>query len=305
MKKIMTLAAVAILMAACNNETEVMDNTSKYITVDANVAGESRVAAKDAFADGNQIRVYAWTGSADELPDAYVVNSVNTKNGANWTADKPMLWKDGSSAHYFLGIYPALEISGNSYDLEANGELLIATNFGTVADTDTETETGTETETVKPGITPTSNPISLAFDHVMSKFHVNLIFRDEWSDITDNVTIQFTATKDASINYLNKTAAAASNGTTHPYELEPTTGTADYDLSYETILVPQELKDLKIVIKIDENTEKTYTYSGPVELKTGKVTILNLKVGRDEVTLANAITINGWGTSETIKGEVQ
>ena len=42
MKKIMTLAAVAILMAACNNETEGLDNTSKYITVDANVAGESK-----------------------------------------------------------------------------------------------------------------------------------------------------------------------------------------------------------------------------------------------------------------------
>ena len=49
MKKIMTLAAVAILMAACNNETEGLDNTSKYITVDANVAGESRVASKDAL----------------------------------------------------------------------------------------------------------------------------------------------------------------------------------------------------------------------------------------------------------------
>ena len=50
MKKMMTLAAVAILMAACNNETEGLENTSKYITIEANMAGESRVAAKDAFA---------------------------------------------------------------------------------------------------------------------------------------------------------------------------------------------------------------------------------------------------------------
>ena len=109
MKKIMTLAAVAILMAACNNETEVMDNTSKYITVDANVAGESRVAAKDAFANGDAISVYVWTGESTTLPTGgfVVENSTNTFDGTSWTASPQMLWKDGTTAHHFLSIFPA------------------------------------------------------------------------------------------------------------------------------------------------------------------------------------------------------
>ena len=164
MKKIMTLATVAIMMAACNNETEGLENTSKYITVEANMAGESRVAAKGAFANGNQIRVYAWTGSANALPDSYVVNSTNTYDGTNWTASPQMLWQDGTTKHYFLSIYPDRDITNTDYTL--GEELLIATNFGTD----------------NAGVTPTSNPVSLAFDHVLSKLRVNLSFRNQWDE---------------------------------------------------------------------------------------------------------------------------
>ena len=283
MKKIMTLAAVAILMAACNNETEVMDNTSKYITVDANVAGESRVAAKDAFANGNQIRVYAWTGSSASLPDSYVVNSTNTYDGTNWTASPQMLWQDGTTKHYFLSIYPDRDITNTDYTL--GEELLIATNFGTD----------------NAGVTPTSNPVSLAFDHVLSKLRVNLNFRNQWDETPTVEKVEATAKKTATVTFLTKTVTAKADETADAISLDAQSPAATgYDLSYESLMIPQEFTGVTITIAGQE-----FKYTGSVTLESGKVTTLNLNVGRDKVTLANAITINGWGTSETIEGEAQ
>lgn len=283
MKKIMTLAAVAILMAACNNETEVMDNTSKYITVEANMAGESRVAAKDAFANGNQIRVYAWTGSADELPDAYVVNSTNTYDGTNWTASPQMLWQDGTTKHYFLSIYPDRDIANTDYTL--GEELLIATNFGTD----------------NAGVTPTSSPVSLAFDRVLSKLCVNLNFRSQW-DATPEVTkVEATAKKTATVTFLTKTVTAKAEETADAIALDAQSPAATgYDLSYESLMIPQEFTGVTITIGNQE-----FKYTGSVTLESGKVTTLNLNVGRDQVTLASEITINGWGDGSTITGEAQ
>ena len=283
MKKIMTLVAVAILMAACNNETEVMDNTSKYITVDANVAGESRVASKDAFANGDAISVYAWTGSADALPGSYEVNSTNTYDGTNWTASPQMLWKDGTTKHYFLSIYPDRDITNTDYTL--GEELLIATNFGTD----------------NAGVTPISTPVSLAFDHVLSKLRVNLNFRNQWDETPTVEKVEATAKKTATVTFLTKTVTAKADETATAIPLDAqTTAATDYDLSYESLMIPQEFTGVTITIGNQE-----FKYPGSVTLASGKVTTLNLNVGRDKVTLAGEITINGWGDGSTITGEAQ
>ena len=283
MKKMMTLAAVAILMVACNNETEGLENTSKYITVEANMAGESRVVAKDAFADNDKIRVYAWTGSATTLPETYVVNSTNTKNANSWTASPQMLWQDGTTKHYFLSIYPDRDITNTEYTL--GEELLIATNFGTD----------------NAGVTPTSNPVSLAFDRVLSKLRVNLNFRNQW-DATPEVTkVEATAKKTATVTFLTKTVTAKADETAGVIALDAQSPAATgYDLSYESLMIPQEFTGVTITIAGQE-----FKYTGSVTLESGKVTTLNLNVGRDKVTLASEITINGWGDGSTITGEAQ
>ena len=284
MKKIMTLAAVAILMAACNNETEGLDNTSKYITVDANMAGESRVAAKDAFADNDKIRVYAWTGSATTLPETYVVNSTNTKNANSWTASPQMLWKDGTTKHYFLSIYPDRDITNTEYTL--GEELLIATNFGTD----------------NAGVTPTSSPVSLAFDRVLSKLRVNLNFRNQWDATPTVEKVEATAKKTATVTFLTKTVTAKENEAADVIALDAqTTAATGYDLSYESLMIPQEFTGVTITVDGQE-----FKYTGSATLASGKVTTLNLNVGRDKVTLASEITINGWeNNGAPINGEAQ
>ena len=282
MKKMMTLAAVAILMAACNNETEVMDNTSKYITVDANVVGESRVAAKDAFANGDAISVYAWTGESTTLPTGgfVVENSTNTFDGTSWTASPQMLWKDGTTAHHFLSIFPARAITDKEYSLEDDGDLLVA---------------------VSKDVAPSSNPVSLAFDHVLSKLRVNLNFRNQWDETPTVGKVEATAKKTATIEFLTKTVTAKENEAADAIALDAQGPAATgYDLSYESLMIPQEFTGVTITIGNQE-----FKYPGSVTLESGKVTTLNLNVGRDKVTLASEITIKGWGDGSTITGEAQ
>ena len=64
------------------------------------------------FVTGDRISVYAWTGSADAVPSAFVVdNSINTLGGdGTWTAEPQMLWADNTSDHHFLGIYPERDV---------------------------------------------------------------------------------------------------------------------------------------------------------------------------------------------------
>ena len=194
-----------------------------------------------------------------------------------------MLWQDGTTKHYFLSIYPDRDITNTDYTL--GEELLIATNFGTD----------------NAGVTPTSSPVSLAFDRVLSKLCVNLNFRSQW-DATPEVTkVEATAKKTATVTFLTKTVTAKADEAADVIALDAqTTAATDYDLSYESLMIPQEFTGVTITI---DNQE--FKYTGSVTLESGKVTTLNLNVGRDKVTLASEITINSWGDGSTITGEAQ
>ena len=270
MKKIFTLAMAAIALAACTNETEGWDNLTNPITIDATMASESRAATKDAFAAGDAISVYAWTGNANALPNAYVVdNSTNTFDGTKWTASSQMLWEDGTTAHHFISIYPARAISNTEYALADDGDLMVA---------------------ITEGVAPSSNPVSLAFDHLMAKLCVNLNFRNQWTETPAVTSVTATGMVTATINYLAKTVKATGDDAANVM----TALTAN--TQYEALMVPQECKKVSIVID-----GKTYTYNGSITLASGKVATLNLNVGRSEITLAG-ITVKPWTEGATVNG---
>ena len=270
MKKIFTLAMAAIALAACTNETEGWDNLTNPITIDATMASESRAATKDAFAAGDAISVYAWTGDATALPDTYVVeNSTNTFDGTKWTASPQMLWKDGTTAHHFIGICPVRAISDTEYALADDGDLMVA---------------------ITEGVAPSSNPVSLAFDHLMAKLCVNLNFRNQWTETPAVTSVTATGMVTATINYLAKTVKATGDDAANVM----TAVTAN--TQYEALMVPQECKKVSIVIG-----DKTYTYNGSITLASGKVATLNLNVGRSEITL-EGITVNPWTEGATVNG---
>lgn len=288
------LAALALLAASCNNEHENdAVESAKYITVNTSIGGLSRTTTANdgtqVFVKDDKISVYAWTGTADAInaSDLVVNNSINTYDGTSaWTPAPQMLWKDMTSAHYFLGIYPARKVTNftaDTYTLdltktqEAN-DLLVAVNTGTD----------------KVGLTASATAVPLQFDHVMAKLIVNLTFRDQWGGTPTVKSVTTNNLKSiATVDYIAKSVTVTSDAAT-PLELL----TATANTSYQSVMVPQAGEKAQIVVKIGE---KDYTYTGTVKLESGKYTTVNLIVGRDAIDLGS-VSINDWGEGETIEG---
>ena len=285
-------AAFALALGACTDENEFLD-ASKQITVEAGFGASSRVATNglsSIFEADDAIGVYVWTGGTI-LPDAatgYVANNVtNTYNGTKWTATPQMFWKDAETPHYFLAVYPQTDIlASTTYTLDATdqekSDLLVATNFGK--------DNG--------GIVAQSNPVPLAFGHVMAKLRVNIKFNDEFTTAptVEHVTVGAHAT--ATIDWQTATATATGNAT--GIEL-PALATAaqGYACSYESVMVPQS--GFKSVVMVIGGETYTFTSNQAMQLKKGTITTLNLTVGLSTIQ-AEDISILDWTTGASIDG---
>ena len=280
------LAMLAATLTACSND----DNggkAPKYINIDAQLSQPTKttIAADGtmSFTSGDAISVYAWTGSASTLPttaDGFVVaGNTNTFNGSTWTASPQMLWKDLTSPHFFIATYPQRDITQTNFTLDtskqAECDLMVATNLGTDS----------------KGIIATTTAIPLAFDHLMAKLQVNLQFRNQWGESgPTSVAVSINSKGSATIDYLAKSVTPTGDAS---YINLPSVAAAveGYAKSYESIVIPvSDLKNIKIAI---DGHDYIYTHDTAIQLQGGKTTIVNLMVGRNEVTLGS-MSIKGW-----------
>lgn len=294
---LLALAAVALWATSCSNDNEPQaEVASKYITVSTHIGAMTRVATdgdgSQRFEADDQISVYAWTGTTAnvDMGSLVVDNSVNTYDGSSWSANPQMLWLDPGTPHYFIGVYPSRDISDlTSEDFSIDpadqtaSDLLVANNYD-----------GLSSLTAPGGL------VDLEFNHMMARFVVNLTFRNQWGGTPDVESVVCHATTAATVNYLTATTTARSvDGST--VTLPVTT----VNRQYVSIMVPQS-DFRKVVLTIDG---KAYTYTNDdaagIPLVQGKITTLNLIVGRDEIVLGN-VSINDWQQGATIEdGEAQ
>lgn len=298
MKKTVLYLAIsgvaAMALVGCNKEHGNAQRP-EFITVSTNIGGMSRVATSQDgtqnFETGDEISVYAWTGTSTVAPaaaDRVVDNSINTLGSdGKWTAAPQMLWKNMVDEHYFIGVYPrnaasVADLTKADYTLDIAdqeaSDLLIATELtGKVAD---------------------NNPVSLTFDHAMAKVAVELTFRNQWDNTTKSVEkVEFkNMATGATVNYLTKsvTATSAREAITAIPAVTP-------DTRYETIMIPQSgVNTVVITIKSEGNTKGyTYTHSMDFNFASGKITTIKIVVGRNQIDLAD-VTINDWVAGETI-----
>ena len=280
------LAMLAATLTACSND----DNggkAPKYINIDAQLSQPTKttIAADGtmSFTSGDAISVYAWTGSASTLPttaDGFVVaGNTNTFNGSTWTASPQMLWKDLTSPHFFIATYPQRDITQTNFTLDTSKQsecdVMLATNLGTDS----------------KGIIATETAIPLAFDHLMAKLQVNLQFRNQWGESgPTSVAVSINSKSSATIDYLAKSVTPTGDAS---YINLPSVAAAveGYAKSYESIVIPvSDLKNIKIAI---DGHDYIYTHDTAIQLQGGKTTIVNLMVGRNEITLGS-MSIKGW-----------
>ena len=292
------LMAMALTLGSCSdNENGIGGETSKYITVSTSIGNMTRVATDEkggqTFEEGDEISVYAWTGDATVAPETrerVVNNAINKLTNGSWISNPQMLWKNNRDKHYFIGVYPISaisDLSAGEYTFDetkqVESDLLVAVNKDGLSYNVDEQQT-----------------VPLTFTHVMAKLVVNLTYKNQWG--TEGPTVDKVvvgdAVKSATVNYLTKVITPSAVAEDK----------ADFDMpaltankKYASIIIPQDGVQ-KITITIGD---KNFIYDNgtPFKLESGKITTINLEVGRDVIKLGD-VNISDWGsTGEPIKGE--
>ena len=288
------LMAMALTLGSCSNdENGIGGETSKYITVSTRIGNMTRVATDanggQTFEEGDEISVYAWTGDATVAPETserVVNNAINKLTNGSWVSTPQMLWKNNRDNHYFIGVYPTVAISDltageYTFDVtkQEESDLLVAVNTDGISYNADEQQT-----------------VPLTFTHVMAKLVVNLTYKNQWGGIpTVEKVIVGNAAKEATINYLTK-AVTPSTTVKEDFSLPEITE----NTKYVSVIIPQEeVKQLTIVVG-----GKNFIYDNgtPFKLETGKITTVNLEVGRDEIKLGE-VKISDWEDGSTFNGE--
>lgn len=286
--------AMALTLGSCSdNENGIGGETSKYITVSTSIGNMTRVATDEkggqTFEEGDEISVYAWTGDATVAPETrerVVNNAINKLTNGSWVSTPQMLWKNNRDKHYFIGVYPISaisDLSAGEYTFDetkqVESDLLVAVN--------------------KDGLSynvDEQQPVPLTFTHVMAKLVVNLTYKNQWGGIpTVEKVVVGNAAKEATINYLTKVVTPS------------TTAKEDFSLpeitentKYVSVIIPQEdVTQLTIVI---DGKNFVYDNRTPFKLESGKITTVNLEVGRDEIKLGD-VKITNWEDGSTFSGE--
>lgn len=285
-----SLSALAILSSCKHDKDDVSIFSSDELTISASVgqmSANKSLKLGTSFDAGDEISVYAWTGSADVVPtELQVNNSINTlQDDGTWIADPRMLWKDGTSKHYFIGVYPQRALADftadeyvlNTADQEAS-DILVARNL--------------------EGISCRVTPVPLTFTHIMSRLDVNINVVNFSTEPTEAV-VKVNGKTNATINYLTKTVTA--KGDNSDIALQKVATADGYILSYNSIMVPQTGIN-EIVVEVDGQTF-TYTHSKDFTLKSGYYTTVNLTLKRSEITLGN-VDIVDWNNEEVIDAVV-
>ena len=291
---IFALAAMTMTLGSCSDsENTTGTEAPKSITVSTSIGKMTRITTDEkgaqAFSEGDEISVYAWTGSADKVPAAagrVVNNAINKLTDKVWVATPQMLWKNNLDQHYFIGIYPTKNVDNLTADTytfnaenQAASDLLVAVNVKGLSYTK-----------------DAKDAVKLDFTHVMAKMVVNLTYKNQWGGIptVKNVVVS-DAVKEATINYLTKAVTPTATAQAD-FEVPATVA----NTQYVSVLIPQNgIQKLAITIG-----DKTFIYDNgtPFNFESGKITTINLEVGRDQVIL-DEVKISDWENGSTFKGE--
>ena len=138
--------------------------------------------------------------------------------------------------------------------------------------------------------------MELTFDHVMAKLNVNLQFKNQWEPAPTVTSVTATARQTATVNLLAK--AVTATGEAAKVDLAKTDNAA-----WSGLQVPQE--GMTTVTVTIDGQAYVYTHTSDIPLASGKVTTLNLLLGRDRLELDSDISIADWTSQgDDIDGKI-
>lgn len=291
MKKanILATAALATLLAACSNDSDVF-NTPDYadtpIGLNVNVSPMATRAGYEqgALTEGS-FGLYLTTEGTNS-DERYNCTNREVKYDNGWTIQGgQLLWKSNDAT---VTYYAYLPYTGTVSD---------ATNYAFTVKTDQSTEDNVKASdllwTGGRQDATAGKALDINFKHALSKLNVTLTKGTELEDglTFTSVTLSNCATA-TTVNLTDGTTGTATNSQTI------TLYAATENKQYECILVPQTFAQ-SLKVEITDNNEKVYTFKSDNELtfSSGKQYTLNLTVGRDKVT-TGTISAESWGDEQ-------
>lgn len=290
MKKanILATAALATLLAACSNDSDVF-NTPDYadtpIGLNVNVSPMATRAGYEqgALTEGS-FGLYLTTEGTNS-DERYNCTNREVRYDNGWTIQGgQLLWKSNDAT---VTYYAYLPYTGTVSD---------ATNYAFTVQTDQSTEDNVKASdllcTGQQPATP-GTALDITFKHALSKLNVTL---KKGSELDEGVTFKSVKLS----NCATATTVNLTDGTTDTATKSQTITlyAATENEQYECILVPQTFAQ-SLKVEITDNNGKVYTFTSNKELTfaSGEEYTLNLTVGRDKVT-TGTISAESWGSEQ-------
>lgn len=292
MKKanILATAALATLLAACSNDSDVL-NTPDYadtpIGLNVNVGPMATRAGYEqgALTEGS-FGLYLTTEGTNS-DERYNCTNREVRYESGWTIQgEQLLWKSNDAK---VTYYAYLPYTGTVSD---------AANYAFAVQTDQSNENNVKASdllwTGGRQDATAGKALDINFKHALSKLNVTLTKGSELEDglTFTSVTLSNCATT-ATVNLFEGTFGNTTNsGQTI------TLYAATENEKYECILVPQTFAQ-SLKVEITGNNGKVYTFKSDKELtfSSGKQYTLNLTVGRDKVT-TGTISAESWDNEQ-------
>lgn len=291
MKKtnILATAALATLLAACSNDSDVF-NTPDYadtpIGLNVNVGPmATRAGYEQGTLTEGSFGLYLTTQDT-EGDERYNCTNREVKYDNGWTIQGgQLLWKSNDATVTYYAYLPYTGTVGN------------AASYAFTVKTDQSDESNVKaSDLLYTGQQPATpgTALDINFQHALSKLNVTLT---KGTELEDGQNLTFTSVKlsncatEIVVNLLEGTIVKTTNSG-QTITLYATTE----NKQYECILVPQTFG---LKVEITDNNGKVYTFKSDNELtfSSGKQYTLNLTVGRDKVT-TGTISAESWGSEQ-------
>lgn len=291
MKKanILATAALATLLAACSNDSDVF-NTPDYadtpIGLNVNVGPMATRAGYEqgALTEGS-FGLYLTTEGTNS-DERYNCTNREVKYDNGWTIQGgQLLWKSNDATVTYYAYLPYTGTVGDA----ASYAFTVQTDQSNESNVKASDLLCTGQQTATPG-----TALDINFQHALSKLNVTLA---KGSELEDGLTFKSVKLSNcATATTVNLTAGTAGTATNSGQTITLYAATANE--KYECILVPQTFNQT-LKVEITDNNGKVYTFTSNKDLTfaSGEEYTLNLTVGRDKVT-TGTISAESWGSEQ-------
>lgn len=297
-KNLWTLAAVATMVAACNNdEMEVMDNvlpSDNVIRVEASVGAPATRSLTST--NLTEFGLFVTNNSTNDNY-SYSNEKITKNTEGTWESANQMLWQNASTSVNVVAYAPY----NDSANLTDALTVSVKTTQNTEADFNASdfvygaaavTPSGEQTTTNDIYYDETTQKLIVKMNHKLAKLNVTIATQGNLDGATvSNVTLKNVATSGT---------VTLSNGTVTAGTIDANTSIAMYagTSQYEAIFVPGEATfEISVDVTASGATEaetKTYTHN-TFTFEGGKEYNLALVVGK-EIMAVGDVSIGAWTT---------